>query len=86
MSESIGYVKDNLYRLSVQTESSYEEHLSEAVESKLYYLRDTCTPAEFGDLVEAELQHIREKTEGESRISLMVLMRSLKRKISRIFH
>jgi hypothetical protein len=86
MSESIGCVKDNLFRLSLQTESSYEEHLSEAVESKLYYLRDTCTPAEFADLVEAELQRIREKSQGESHTSLGVLMRSLKRKISRIFH
>lgn len=87
MSHSVGCVKDNLYRLSAQTESSYEYLLSDAVESKLYYLRDTCTPVEFADLVEAELTIVREKSQEQPcTTGLRFLMKALKKKVARIFH
>ena len=86
MSHSIGCVKDNLYRLSVQSDTSYENTILEAMEAKLYYLRDTCTPVEFEALVDAEIQRLREKSQEEPHFGFKDLMRSLKKKAFQICH
>jgi hypothetical protein len=86
MSHSIGCVRDTLYRLSVQTDSSYETLLSEAMETKLYYLRDTSTPVEFAELVEIEVRRLRDRSPIEPEINFKDIMRSLKKKIKKIFH
>lgn len=86
MSQSIGSVSKNMLRISVQTNASYDALLSEAIEDKLYYYRDTCSPVEFADLVEAEVQRPKETTKVEPENTFRDFMRSFKRKISKTFH
>ncbi|KAG4418528.1 hypothetical protein IFR04_008331 [Cadophora malorum] len=54
----------NHKRFSTSTESSdsFSTHQREAVEAKLYYMRDVCDPEEFQMLVDQELERANMKT------------------------
>lgn len=70
-------------RISAQTTTSYDALLSEAMEDKLYYYQDTCSPVEFAELVEAEVRRLKETVKDDPKITLKDLIRSLKKKISK---
>ena len=70
-------------RISTQATTSYDALLSEAMEDKLYYYQDTCSPVEFAELVEAEVRRLKETIKVAPKITLMDLIRSLKEKISK---
>lgn len=70
-------------RISAQTTTSYDALLSEAMEDKLYYYQDTCSPVEFAELVEAEVRRLKETIKVDPRINLMDLIRSLTKNISK---
>lgn len=75
-----------MYRLSVQATTSYDALLREAMEDKLYYHQDTCSPVEFSDLVEAEIKLLKARSAEKPEITFRDLLRSLKKKIHQIFH
>jgi hypothetical protein len=83
MSQTVGSVQANLARLSTESASSYDTLLLEAVELKLYYLRDTHTPQEFDDLVDLEL--IRTLTPSDPETTVKDFVRSIKKRICKIF-
>jgi hypothetical protein len=82
MSQAVGSVQANLARLSTES-ASYDTLLLEAVELKLYYLRDTHTPQEFDDLVDLELN--RTLTPSDPKTTVKYFVRSIKNRICKIF-
>lgn len=85
MSRSIGSVENNISRISEGKPSPYDAFLLEAMEAKLYYLRDTTSPVEFDDLVNAEVERLKQTLRVEPRISFEDLIKVLKLKICKKF-
>jgi hypothetical protein len=78
---SIGSVKANFDRLSVERINQFQQLKREAAEAKLYYLRDTHAPEEFDKLVDEEL-HRADTIIVEPNISLKDVIRTVKKKMS----
>jgi hypothetical protein len=85
MSQLIGSVSANMRRISAQANVSNDNLLSEAMEDKLYYHRDTCSPVEFADLVDVEVRRLKETAKLEQEITFKHLIRSFKGKLYKIF-
>jgi len=64
MSQSVGSVCTRFSLISVENDSIYKSQVRETAEDKLYYLRDSTTPDEFDQLVDAELQRSFAKSNG----------------------
>jgi len=80
---SIGSVQANFDRLSIETDDKFQQLKREAAEAKLYYLRDVHSPEEFDKLVDKELHRANTIT-TESDVSFKDVVRTVKRKISRL--
>lgn len=78
---SIGSVKANFARLSVETTDAFQQVRREAAEAKLYYLKDFHSVEEFDRLVDEEL-HRAASISSEPEVSLKTYMRTIKCNIS----